>query len=168
MNKVNIDKKIFWTQLAVVALFVILITIHMVYDLSNNTFNANVRALNAGHAVGSSDYQTFVEEVINQTIKTWLVQYIVSVIIVFMFGFYIYLALNKVQVGYLFIVIWLFVWFGFAIANPILNKRITAFDVIEFIMFAVILISMFFIANDIYNAKRYKRMADVKTQIRKI
>ncbi|WP_027063247.1 hypothetical protein [Mesoplasma seiffertii] len=151
--KVNINKKVFYILLVISIIYILLLTIHMLFDLSNNTLTA----VNQGIRKNSKEMDKF----ISTATKVWLIQYITGAIFLIMFVSYIVIALNKITVGKVFVIFWLIIWLGFAFVPIIVLKRVTVFDILSILLFIGILISFFFIVKDIYDSKRnysYKKM----------
>ncbi|ARU90940.1 putative transmembrane protein [Spiroplasma clarkii] len=117
---------------------------------------------------GTQEFIDFVDEVVNSTIKNWIIQYLAATSFAITYLIYVMFATSKIQVGYLFVGVWLIVWFAFAFAPIILNKKFTWYDGIDVAVFIAILGSLFFVVKDLYTLKTHTNYLKWKIKLKNL
>lgn len=149
-HKTNIKKYNVYFILAICLVFVVMLSTAMLIDyrlIVVKQQNLSKEALKNPHAY---------------FLKTWMIRYLLNVVLVIIFAIYTTLAMNRITVGYVYIGLWLAIWFGFAFGELILTKKITYPSIISIVLFVLVIISFYFIIKDISELKRSLRYQKMK------
>ncbi|QVK05373.1 hypothetical protein [Mycoplasma mycoides] len=149
-HKTNIKKYNVYFILAICLVFVVMLSTAMLIDyrlIVVKQQNLSKEALKNPHTY---------------FLRTWMIRYLLNVVLVIIFAIYTTLAMNRITVGYVYIGLWLVIWFGFAFGELILTKKITYPSIISIVLFVLVIISFYFIIKDISELKRSLRYQKMK------
>ncbi|UZK64128.1 hypothetical protein MNF30_04140 [Mycoplasma mycoides subsp. capri] len=139
-TKVYVSKKNTYFLVSLSIIYITFLTIFMLWDILNTNVNQK-----------------------NNTIRIWLIQYLTTAGFLALFVIYtIMSSIEKVSVGFLYVLTWIIIWFGFAFGRLIVIQKFILLDGINITLFVLVLIGFFFIIKDISELKRIKKYEKMK------